>query len=233
MQPKSVRSLLDGPHCAPDPAEFTSLEVPEPNQWSAAYQVYMKAKPIGLFILLASSIFSAAAQDDSRLEVFAGYAHQRGDSLAASRDGWVVSETAYIRPWAGIEVELSEMYGEYDQPPFANRSGGTGLEDNRRSYLAGPRFRLVRTDAFTLGAHALFGVTQTDFEGNAFFEQNPIPIRLRAKSTDFAGVIGPALDTHLTKRFSWRLQPDWAFRSTHWTRSSLRLATGPVFRFGL
>jgi hypothetical protein len=125
------------------------------------------------------------------------------------------------------------MYGKYDQTPFAHRSGGTGLDDNRLSYLAGPRFRLVNTDAFTLGAHALFGVTQSDFQGGVFLEQNSIPIRLRAKSTDFAGVIGPSLDTHLTKRFSWRLQPDWAFRSSSWTRSSLRLATGPVFRFGL
>jgi hypothetical protein len=193
----------------------------------------MKAKHVGLFILLTSSTVPAAAQDDSRLEVFAGYAHQQGDFLASSLDGWVASETAYIRPWIGVEVELSGMYGKYDQPPFAERSGGTGLDDYRQSYLAGPRFRLLSTDGLTLGAHALLGVTQIDFEGNAYFEQNPVPLRLRAKSTNFAGVIGPSLDTHLTKRFSWRMQPDWAFRGSRWTRSSLRLATGPVFRFGL
>jgi len=208
----------------------------------------MSPKTVFPKVLFLTAVLSAAplafAQEDFRVEAFGGFAHQRGDQshyfpqTSQERNGWVASQTVYIRPWLGIEAEISEMYGSYDQPAVHPERGGTAfgnLQDDRRTFLFGPRFRILSNERFTLGAHVLAGLAQGTREFGVLFPSQSgtnIPMLLTDTSNRFGGAIGGSLDVHLSERFSWRIQPDWMIRPRQGLDSSFRVSTGVVFRFG-
>ncbi len=174
------------------------------------------------------------AQDPHRFEVFGGFAHQRKD-MDTNRNGWVASHTTYVRPWIGVEVELSGLNSSYDPlpPPAQNHRALTGLDDNLQTYLVGPRFRLAR-ERFSLGAHTLIGLAQHRFQLPGYFhlEELPVAIPIGIWNNQFGGVAGGSLDIHFSKRFSWRIQPDLLYQRQAGRDTSFRLTTGVVFRFG-
>lgn len=186
------------------------------------------------FLLLAAlAAAPLCAQDSHRFEVFGGFAQERPDeTLTDQRNGWIASHTAYIKPWVGIEVEISGLYGEYDYPAINGRPAEGDLSDNLQTYFAGPRFRLFQNQRFTFSAHTLFGVAQQRFEGPLFFEQLQVPVRTESSVNGFGGAVGAALDVRLNDRFSWRIQPDYVFRDRNGMQSSLRISTGVVIGFG-
>lgn len=195
----------------------------------------------GIAVLVAALLLAwpCGAQEDYRVELFGGYVNQKGDGTEA-RKGWIASETVYIRPWIGIIAEFAGLYRERQSTFFLPlREIRADLDDNQSSYLFGPRFRLLSKKRFTLGAHGLFGVARR--ESDSFFLVTP-PAELdlppsasvitRTK-TRFSGAVGLSLDLKLSKRVSWRVQPDWHFVDDRDERiDSFRVSTGIVFRFG-
>ncbi len=182
--------------------------------------------------LAIAAAVPAFPQNDRLLEVYGGYALQEENTVVDRRHGWVASQTAYIRPWIGIELELSGLYGDR---PYLNPGGpshGSALDDNLHSYLVGPRFRLIRRERLTLGAHSLIGLSQR--RSNWIFQvpETDQIVHTSWQTNDLGGAVGVSLDVHLSERFSWRIQPDWMIRKGAIPDHFLRVSTGVVFRFG-
>ena len=169
------------------------------------------------------------AQDDFRVEVFGGYVHERGDGTS-KRDGWIASETVYIRPWIGVTAEFAGLYNSEEARFPVQAPAVVNLDDNRQSYLFGPRFRLLSKGAFTVSGHGLLGVGRRD-DSFLFVEAGRTSL-FDNSDHDLAGAAGVTLDFRLSDRLSWRVQPDWFFFGSPGRSNSVRLATGLVFRFG-
>ncbi len=176
-----------------------------------------------LLLSLSAPLFA----QDYRVELFGGYVNQRGDG-EVKRDGWIASETVYIRPWIGVTAEFAGLYAS-NEGRF-NAATPVVLDDDQQSYLFGPRFKLFTRGAFTVSGHGLLGVGHRErsfvyFEGDA---------SRFTKLTDYdlAGAAGLTVDVRITDRLAWRIQPDWFFYGSPDRKNSLRLGTGLVFRFG-
>ncbi len=186
----------------------------------------MRARNYPLLLLLPAA--SLCAQD-YRVEVFGGYVNQRGDGTA-KRDGWIASETVYIRPWIGVTAEFAGLYNSQEAQFPDGASAISNLDDDRQSYLFGPRVRLFSKGAFTLGGHGLLGVGRRDNSYIVFEDDRSRYFEF--SDHDLAGAAGVTLDFRLSDRLSWRLQPDWFFFGSPERSNSVRLGTGLVFRFG-
>ena len=192
--------------------------------------------PLSVALLLGAFCLQtphAAAQDAPRFEVYGGFAYQNTNhDFAEQRTGWVASQTAYIKPWIGVEVELAGLYGGYDLIA-SDITPQRGLKSNQQSYYVGPRFRLWSNGRVSLGAHALFGASERETEFVVRYDPNsPIPIRSQIDRTSFGAVAGVSMDVRLAKNLSWRLQPDWEYREAGGPTSALRVTTGVVVSFG-
>ena len=107
--------------------------------------------------LTATAIQTLPAQDASG-EVFGGYAYTKNNPLVQlpkeNLHGWMGGATGYFNRWFGLGLEIAGQFGEIPPP-----SGVTSpnLSFKEYSYLAGPSFRFVKTERFTVGAKLLLG----------------------------------------------------------------------------
>src|SRR5947209_8596390 len=107
--------------------------------------------------LTATAIQALPAQDASG-EVFGGYAYTKNNPLVQlpkeNLHGWMGGATGYFNRWFGLGLEIAGQFGEIPPP-----SGVTSpnLSFKEYSYLAGPSFRFVKTERFTVGAKLLLG----------------------------------------------------------------------------
>jgi outer membrane immunogenic protein len=175
-----------------------------------------------VFLWLAAP---AAAQENSRVDISAGYSYVRSNAPPGacgcfSMHGGVVSVAYNLSRHFGV-------VGDFDAVHAGNISGsGQGL--TLTSYLFGPQFRFAATSRFSPFAHALVGGAHasglnygtTDGPANAL-----------------GAVAGGGLDLRVNRAISVRLfEADYYF--THFENgvnsreNNLRLVFGVVFHLG-
>ena len=173
-----------------------------------------------LSLLVALFSIHAAAQENSRVEVFGGYSlvgysvFQRysGPSTLNKYNGWDASVVGRVAPHVGLEADFGGGFsGAY--------GGGTS---RIYSYMGGPRVFMDRGKA-RFYAHVLFG-------GMTFSSPGYV------SSTSFAMAVGGGADYWFSRHVGVQvLQADYIHNNNNVVGPShgdFRISTGVVFRFG-
>jgi hypothetical protein len=184
-----------------------------------------------LSLLCAALLFSVNswAQDSSRVEIFGGYTYTSypifqiysGPWARTGFNGWDASATFKLAPHVGLEGDFSGGYTSY---------GSNSYSYNLRTYTAGPRVS-ANFGKVDLYGHVLLG-------GLTFHSQSG-----GTTGTSFAAVLGGGVDWWLKPHFGVRpVQFDYLVNTNAAAqggnnapgqpRSSYRIVTGVVFRFG-
>lgn len=166
---------------------------------------------MALFLLLLPG--AAAASDDPRLELSAGYSYLRSDER--NRHGWIGSGALNLSERLGVEAELAGHYASADA--VALRS---------HSFLAGPRYVPFRR-MLTPFVHVLAGAVRTS---QGF---DLLGVSVSESQTHVGGVAGAGVDFRINDRLGARVQADLrVVRADGKTASDPRASAGVVFRFG-
>jgi hypothetical protein len=175
---------------------------------------------LGLVLLVS---FSAAAQDNSKIDIFAGYSYLHTSpglhesSFKAS--GGDASIAYNVNSWGSLVAEVGGVH--------ASTISGHDVDANAETVLAGPKISLFRSSKLTPFAQALFGYAHS----NAAFN-------LTTKNFNgFAMSPGVGLDWNATRHIGLRLgQADYLFQrmpsstnQVNW--NNFRYSAGVVFRF--
>jgi hypothetical protein len=152
----------------------------------------------------------ATAQEQPKVEVFAGYQHTQISSTGA--EGWNASATGIVNRWFGVTADFSGVY-----------KGFGGVNARAYSYTFGPTFS-ARYRHVTPFAHVLLGGVHV----SAGFQN------LSASTSGFTTMVGGGLDVKATDHIAIRaIQGDWIlWHIQNVTNSSNgRISAGIVFRF--
>jgi len=175
---------------------------------------------VGLVLFFS---LSAAAQGDSKVDIFAGYSYLHTSpglhESSFNANGGDVSIAFNVNSWASLVAEVGGIH--------ASSIGGTDVDANAETFLFGPKISLFRQSKLTPFAQALFGFAHS----NAAFNLT---------TTNFNGFAmspGVGLDWNVTRHFGLRLgQADYLFQrmptstnQVNW--NNFRYSAGLVIRF--
>jgi outer membrane immunogenic protein len=175
---------------------------------------------LGMVFLVS---LSAAAQDNSRIDLFAGYSYVHtspGIAISAfNANGGVGSVAFNVTSWGSFVAEVGGIH--------ASTINGTDVDATAETYMIGPKISLFRRSKLSPFAQALFGFVHT----NSGFNQTPI------NHNSFAASPGLGLDWNATRHFGIRLaQVDYLFtriptstNQVNW--NNFRYSAGIVLRF--
>ncbi len=190
----------------------------------------MRRLPL-LCALCAALLFSlnSSAQDSSRVEVFGGYSYTSypifqiysGPWTRTGFNGWDASAAFKLAPHVGLEGDFSGAYTSYSSASYSY---------NLRTYMAGPRVAANYGKVDVYGHVLLGGLTFHSQLGGT-------------TGTSFAAALGGGVDCWLKPHFGIRpVQFDYLVNTNSAAqsgnnapgqpRSSYRVVTGVVFRFG-
>ncbi|MGH9680530.1 MAG: outer membrane beta-barrel protein [Candidatus Acidiferrales bacterium] len=172
--------------------------------------------------LVCLASVSAAAQDNSKVDIFAGYSFlHTGPGINASAfnaNGGLGSVALNLTSWGGLVAEVGGIH--------ASTINNTDVDATAETFMAGPK---ISPFGSTLSpfAQVLFGVIRT----NPGFNQTP------NTHYTFAMSPGVGLDWNMTRHLGIRLaQVDYLFtrmptstNQVHW--NNFRYSAGVVFRF--
>jgi Outer membrane protein beta-barrel domain len=178
-----------------------------------------------VFVLGLVCLFSlsAAAQDDSKVDVFAGYTYLHtspGIALSAfNANGGVGSVAFNLTSWGSLVAEVGGIH--------ATHIGGADVDATAETYMVGPKISIFHSSKLSPFAQALFGFEHT----NPGFNQTTI------NHNGFAVSPGVGLDWNATRHFGIRLgQLDYLLtriptstNQVSW--NNFRYSAGVVFRF--
>ncbi len=186
----------------------------------------MKVKVVvSLVAVLTFFGISARAQENSKVDIFAGYSYVRNNPSTAGVNSFNLNGGS-----ANISYNATKwLSGVADFGGYTNgnilKSGASGTLS---TYLFGPRVNFRNSSRFTPFAQALFGVARADASiGGGTLTSNA-----------FASAFGGGLDVSVSHHLAVRpLQLDYlltrfneASRNAQ-TQNNLRVSTGVVFRF--
>lgn len=175
---------------------------------------------LGLVFLVS---LSAAAQDSSKIDLFAGYSYVHtspGIALSSfNANGGVGSVAFNVTSWGSLVAEVGGIH--------ASKIGSTDVDATAMTYMIGPKISLFHRSTLSPFAQALFGFTHT----NPGFNQTTI------NHNTFAMSPGIGLDWNATRHFGIRLgQMDYLLtrvptstNQVNW--NNFRYSAGVVFRF--
>jgi len=179
------------------------------------------------FVCLLGLVFlfslSAAAQDNSKIELFGGYTYVHtspGIALSSfNANGGVGSFALNLTSWGSLVVEAGGIH--------ATHIDGTDVDATAETVMAGPKISLFRRSKLSPFAQALFGFVHT----NPDFNQTTI------NHNTFAMSPGVGLDWNVTRHFGIRLaQVDYLLtrvptstNQVNW--NNFRYSAGVTLRF--
>jgi len=180
---------------------------------------------VSLLVFAAFFTTSAKAQDDSKIDIFAGYSYLRTNPSAAGASGFSLNggsaSIAYnIKPWLSAVAD----FGGYTNLNLFN----VGSSGTASTYLFGPRVYIHHIWRVHPFAEALFGTVHGS--ANLFDTVN--------SHNAFAAAFGGGFDFRISHHFS--LRPlDVEYLPTRFpeigagrqTQDNLRASTGIVFHF--
>jgi len=181
---------------------------------------------VSLFVFAAFFGTSAKAQDDSKVDIFAGYSYLRVNPSTTTTigsyglNGGSASVSYKFRPWLSAVAD----FGGYTNSGIFN----SGVSGTASTYLFGPRVGFHHIWRIHPFAEALFGVAHGN--ANLFDTVN--------SHNAFATALGGGFDFRINRHFS--LRPlDVDYLPTRFpevavgrqTQDNLRASTGFVFHF--
>ena len=173
--------------------------------------------------LVCLASLSAAAQDSSKIDLFAGYSYvHTGPGIAVSSfnaNGGVGSVALNLNSWGGLVAEVGGIH--------ATRIGNIGVDATAMTFLAGPKITLFRRSSLSPFAQVLAGVVRTNPDFNQTVNTH----------YTFAMSPGVGLDWNATRHFGIRLgQLDYLLtrvptstNQVNW--NNFRYSAGVVIRF--
>ena len=173
--------------------------------------------------LVCLASLSAAAQDSSKIDLFAGYSYvHTGPGVAVSSfnaNGGVGSVALNVTSWGALVAEVGGIH--------ATTIGNTRVDATAMTFLAGPKITFFRRSSLSPFAQALAGVVRSD----AAFNQTA------NTHYTFAFSPGAGLDWNATRHFGIRLaQVDYLLtriptstNQVNW--NNFRYSAGVVIRF--
>ena len=175
---------------------------------------------LGLLFLVS---VSAAAQDSSKIDMFAGYSFlHTGPGIATSSfnaNGGVGSIALNVTSWASIVAEVGGIH--------VSSINGTDVDGTAMTYMLGPKISPFRLGKFSPFVQVLAGVTHT----TPGFNQTTFNAYTLAISP------GAGLDWNATRHLAIRLgQIDYLLTriptsTNQVTWNNFRYSTGIVLRF--
>lgn len=188
----------------------------------------LKRAFIVLFLVALGGV--AAAAQNSRVSIFAGYSYGNTTFASGNRSnlhGWEASvEGVRFRPWLTLVADGSAHYG-WNQFPISCVTvpictpAIPNVRAKEYNLLGGPQISFVRGN-FRPFVHLLGGATRVNLATNGFFDS----------STAWTVAAGGGADYKWRGPFSWRVQGDYL--RTHLFATSqnmIRASTGLVVRF--
>jgi hypothetical protein len=180
---------------------------------------------VSLFAFAAFFATSAKAQDDSKIDIFAGYSYLRANPSTSTLgsfglNGGSASIAYRATPWLSA---VADFGGYTNSDLFNSSSSGTAS-----TYLFGPRVSFHHIWRIHPFAEALFGVVHGN--ANLFDTTN--------SHSAFATALGGGFDFRISRHFSLRpLDVDYLptrfpeVAAGRQTQNNLRASTGIVFHF--
>ena len=200
----------------------------------------MRTISLGLFLVLLAPLAAMAQSDNSKVEVFGGYAYFRANPSAFDEiyewnnmHGWNASVTGYLTSWLGVEGDFGGYYGSpsvygYDIPL---------VDVSYYTFMAGPKLA-YRKGAVTPFGHFLIGGARGSFKVGVGSWGTTL-----SDDTALATAVGGGIDIKLNKRVSiraiqadylmTRFRPisDFPFSGVDERQNNFRLSSGIVVRF--
>jgi hypothetical protein len=176
-----------------------------------------------LFGLVCLFSLSAAAQENSRIDLFGGYSYvHTGPGIAQSSftaNGGVGSFAINVNSWGSLVAEAGGIH--------VSQINGVNVDANAETFLFGPKISLFRGSKLTPFAQVLAGFARTD----AAFNRTP------SNFNGFALSPGVGLDWNATRHIGLRLgQVDYLLtrmptstNQVNW--NNFRYSAGVVLRF--
>ena len=179
---------------------------------------------VGLFALVG---LSAVAQESRSKDLSLEYSYIRANPSTAGfpnfdANGGTASFAFNPRSWYGIAGE----FGDYHVGQF----GGTSIDTNLITYMAGPRFYFHHFGRFTPFAQELFGAAHSSSVG----------FGIPGSRNSFAMALGAGVDVPLKSHWSVRLGPvdylltefpETTAAAGRKTQNNLRVSGGVRWRF--
>jgi opacity protein-like surface antigen len=173
-------------------------------------------------IVLVLSCFSAAQEDHSTVNLFAGYQYTHvalgHDINGFNLNGWDVSANAFFNKYLGVSGDFS---GNYGSPTVSALN--THLSAQTYTYLFGPIVRFPISSKITPFGHLLFGGAHIN--ANSF--------GLEGSDNGFSWAMGGGIDANVHPHIAIRLgQADWLrTQFVDSTQSNFRYSAGLVFKY--
>jgi hypothetical protein len=178
-----------------------------------------------LYLLGVVCLFSlnAAAQDNTRVDLFAGYSFVHTspglERSSFNANGGVGSLAFNLNSWASVVAEVGGIH--------VSRINGFDVDANAETFLAGPKISLLRNSPLTPFVQVLAGVARS----NAAFNMTPRTFN------GFAFSPGVGLDWNVTHHVGLRLgQLDYLLtrmptstNQVNW--NNFRYSAGVMIRF--
>ena len=169
------------------------------------------------FVVLLVLSGVAAAQDNSKVDIFGGYQYTHVSTGVSGAptfnfNGWDASLSGYFNKYVGISADFSGAYGS----PL-------GASFKIHTFMFGPIVRFTNKSRVTPFAHALFGGVHGSASAGGF----------GAGETDFSWAAGGGIDVGVNHRFAVRLaQADFLqTRIASLTQNNFRYSAGIVIKF--
>jgi hypothetical protein len=148
---------------------------------------------LAALILVVASSLPVAAQNAPRFELAGGYAFLHDeDSTYNFPGGWVASVAAPAASWLDAVAEAGGSYKTLSIP-------GDSPTFSVYSFMAGPRFRLVRSSRIGAFAQVLFGAARA----------STTVVGVSDTVRDFAYQPGAGVDVALQRHLAVRLEGDY------------------------
>lgn len=173
--------------------------------------------------LVCLASVSAAAQGNSKVDLFAGYTYihtSPGVGISAfNANGGVGSVAWNVTSWGSVVAEVGGVH--------ASTIGNASVDATATTFLAGPKISFFHSSKFSPFAQVLVGVVRSD----AGFNQTT------STNYTFAMSPGAGLDWNATRHFGIRLgQVDYLLTRMPTSTSQVnwnnfRYSAGVVFRF--
>ena len=176
----------------------------------------------GLFFLVC---LTAAAQDESKAQAFAGYSYIRANPATSGAPSFNLNGGAASFAYTPSALGIVGEFGGY----HVGSINGVNVDSNLYTYLFGPRYSFRHNEHFTPFAQALFGGAHIA-NGGVFGAS--------VSRNTFAMALGGGLDVNATRHFAIRLgEVDYLMTrfeespGNRVTQNNLRVSAGIVFRF--
>ena len=168
---------------------------------------------------------TAAAQDDSKAQVFAGYSYIRANPATSGAPSFNLNGGSASFAFTPGAFGIVGDFGGY----HVGTISGVSVDSNVYTYLFGPRYSFRHNEHFTPFVQALFGgahVADTGVFGSS------------TSQNAFAMTIGGGLDLNATRHLAIRVgQVEYLLTrfeespGNRMTQNNIRASAGIVFRF--